>query len=104
MRKQTIFFQELMMCSMSCSLGEPNLNMNVINTLGQAATDREVSYNVEIVDIDGVERIELNVANIPACEILGIECVDGFPKDLRRVGKKGVSKRSSKRRGGVAHT
>jgi len=67
--------------------------MNVINTLGQAAMYREVSYNVVILDIDGVERDGLNVANIPACEMLGIECVDRFPKNLRRVGKQ-ISKQT----------
>jgi len=89
------------MCSMSCLLLEPKLNMNVVNTLGQADVYRQANYNVVIVDMDGVERDGLDVANIPVCEILGIVCVDGIPEGLGRVRKQGKGAR--KRRGGLAN-
>ena len=67
------------LCSMDCSLPEPKLNLNVINTLGQADAYRKANYKVVLVDMGGVERDGLNVAHIPACEILGVACVDGVP-------------------------
>lgn len=79
-------------CSMDCSLQQPNLNLNVLNTLGQAEAYRRANYNVVIIDMGGVHRDGLDVANIPACEVLGVDCVDGVPKGMRRVTKSNVAR------------
>merc|ERR1740136_35866 len=76
---------------MDCSLQEPKLNMNVINTLGQAAVYREANYSIVVVDTGGVERDRLNLANVPACEVLGIACVNGVPEHMTPEPMKGNS-------------
>jgi len=93
------------MCSMDCSLQEPKLNMNVINTLGQAAVYREANYSIVVVDTGGVERDRLNLANVPACEVLGIACVNGVPEHMTPEPMKGNSSNQEVRlgpEGGVA--
>jgi len=85
------------MCSMDCSLPEPKLNLNVVNTLGQAAVYREASYRIVVVDTGGVERDGLDLANVPACEILGVACVNGVPEHMDSVKRRGVSKKDKRR-------
>merc|ERR1740124_1987857 len=90
---------------MDCSLQEPKLNMNVINTLGQAAVYREANYSIVVVDTGGVERDRLNLANVPACEVLGIACVNGVPEHMTPEPMKGNSSNQEVRlgpEGGVA--
>ena len=86
---------------MDCSLTDERLNLNVVNSLGQAAAYREANFKVVIVDMGGVERDGLDVAHIPACEVLGVDCVDGIPKGLGKIQKKGVSNFSKGNRGGT---
>jgi len=50
----------------------------VANPLGLAYHFRSNGWNVQLVDMAGVAEAKLDVANVVACEILGVPCDDGW--------------------------
>lgn len=58
-------------CRTDCTLPEPKLNLNTINTLGQALSfSRFQGIRVYVIDMQGVEENRLNIVQPIVCDIL----------------------------------